>query len=165
MLDDIIKACRNPKIQVVTPIVVFVAVLLLMLASFDYSIAPYIVYPEEEYQLLEEEAEKMLAQDGFDSQYVDTIEYEAKSDILRVKLNTTNATLQMNFSDYGEEKESVEVERLMSKGIFLILGITLVIGHYLLYSIFFLLLAMLAFKLLEHVCLKIQRRRENQTNI
>ena len=58
MLDDIIKACRNPKIQVVTPIVVFVAVLLLMLASFDYSIAPYIVYPEEEYQLLEEEAEK-----------------------------------------------------------------------------------------------------------
>ena len=100
MVDDIIKVCQNPKLQLAVPIVALVAVLFFTFAAFDYSIMPYVVYPEEEYQLLEEEAEKMLAQDSFDSQYVDTIEYEPKNDILRVKLNTANATVQMNFSEY-----------------------------------------------------------------
>ena len=160
MVDDIIKACRNPKIQVVTPIVVFVAVLLLMITSFEYSIAPYFAYPEEEYKFLEEEAENILAKDNFNSQYVDTIEYEVKNGNLRVKLNANNVNLQMSVSDYGEENQSVEIYKA-SKASFWFLGIMRVLLHYFLASLILLLFTMLGFKLLEYVCVKIQRRREN----
>lgn len=164
MVDDIIKACRNPKIQVVTPIVVFVAVLLLMITSFEYSIAPYFAYPEEEYKFLEEEAENILAKDNFDSQYVDTIEYEVKNGNLRVKLNANNVNLQISVSDYGEANQSVEIYKA-SKASFWFLGIMRILLHYFLASLILLLFTMIGFTLLEYVCVKIQHRRENKTNI
>ena len=164
MVDDIIKACRNPKIQVVTPIVVFVAVLLLMITSFEYSIAPYFAYPEEEYKFLEEEAEKILVQNNFNSQYVDTIEYEVKNGNLRVKLNANNVNLQMSVSDYGEENQRVEIYKA-SKASFWFLGIMRLLLHYFIASLILLLFTMIGFELLEYVCVKIQRMRENETNI
>lgn len=164
MLDDIIRACRNPKIQVIAPIVVFVFVLLIMLASFDYSIAPHFAYPEEEYKFLEEEAEKILVQNNFDSQYIDTIEYEAKNGILRVRLNANNVNLRMSISEYGEENQSVEIYRANKVSLWIVGTLTLLL-HYFINSLLLLLLTMLGFKLLEHVCLKVQRRRENKTNI
>ena len=160
MVDDIIKACRNPKIQGVTTIVVLGFVLLLMLFSFDYSIAPHFAYPEEEYKLLEEEAEKILSEGTFDSQYVDTIEYKPANDTLQVTLRTNNASLRINCSEYGEENQSVEIYR-MSKGSVYFVGTLKVIILYLLYSGVALLWTIFAFNILEHVCLKIKRRREN----
>lgn len=69
-------------------------------------------YPEANYQILEAEVERMVAENDFTSIYNLTIDrYHNKSNNLNFSLSLDLATIDINISNLGEENQTVTINR------------------------------------------------------
>lgn len=69
-------------------------------------------YPEQEYQNLEDEAEKMILNHNFETDYRFTInDYDSESNDFEMELHGDKATIEIEVENYGESNQSYEVKR------------------------------------------------------
>ena len=90
-----------------------IALLLFILGStfiLKYDLIDY--YPESDYQILETEVERMIAENDFTSTYNLTINYyNSKTNSLEFSLGHGLATTNTNISNLGQENQTVETNR------------------------------------------------------
>lgn len=95
------------------PIIGGIALLLFILGStfiIKYNLIDY--YPEANYQILETEVERMIAENDFNSTYNLTINhYNSKTNSLEFSLGLGLATTNTNISNLGQENQTIETTR------------------------------------------------------
>lgn len=114
-------------------------------------------YPKEEYKLLEEEAFRLASNHTFDTKYHYTItNYDPESKVLIFDLtdetSTNIVTVTVTIDNYNDKDESIDIERETNNTFFYItkqilafilipiaIAFMLVLGIYILYSIFWLI--------------------------
>ena len=100
--------------------------------GFNDLVKPFLVYPEEEYQMLEKEAERIIDEQTLNTEFKHDVNYsntlESKS--IEIKLWDKNACVIIDVDNYDETTESITVSRNMLKnaGYYIIGILTLIFG-------------------------------------
>lgn len=91
----------------------------IFIVGFNDLVKPIFVYPEKEYQLLENEAQRIIDEQTLNTEFKHDITYsntlESKS--IEVKLFGDGASVVINVENYGEETENVNVYRNQPTGV------------------------------------------------
>ena len=98
----------------IAAIIFFTIALFIGVTKFE-TVREFIIYPEEEYCLLEAEAERLINNNSFETEYSYEIvasNNENKKHI-EMKISTNFANVKINFENFGTPEELVSVERML----------------------------------------------------
>lgn len=123
--------------------------------GFNDFVKPIFVYPEKEYQLLENEAQRIIDEQTLNTEFKHDVNYsntlENKS--VDVKIYGDRASVVIEVDNYGEETESVNVYRSQSNGVmYHIINFVVLILVILLFAAYLFAFVMLVLFILGVVC-------------
>lgn len=88
--------------------IVFI-ITLLVLAFADYDM--FFVYPEENYQFLEAEANRMISSNDFNTEYELELKYNNQSNSIEFQLDGYSIYVRANVNNYGESNQDITIQR------------------------------------------------------
>lgn len=123
--------------------------------GFNDLVKPIFVYPEDEYQLLENEAQRIIDEQTLNTEFKHDVNYsntlENKS--VDVKIYGDGASVVIEVDNYGEETESVNVYRSQSNRVmYHIQNFVVVILVILLFAAYLFVFVMLVLFIIGAVC-------------
>lgn len=104
------KCAKSKRLGIGICIVIFVISCIYLVADIGYTELFY--YPEEEYQLLEDEARLILEKNDLETEYeLEITSYNNKTNELSFDLKTKNATVSISVNNYLKDNQVITVER------------------------------------------------------
>lgn len=114
MLRKIKNFCCHRDLPTWTCFICFIITILVMVTfGFNDFVKPCFVYPEEEYQMLESEAWRIIDEKTLNTEVKHTIEYNnnLESKDIEIKLQGENASVIITVDNYGEDTQTISVNR------------------------------------------------------
>lgn len=112
-------------------IFILMLALALMFCILDFdSLKSVLTYPEEDYQALRAEANRIVSERNFESEYMDRFESERKENntiSLRIVLNKNLASVIIYFNNYGAVDEEIKINEEFTSNSYFITMVCLLI--------------------------------------
>ena len=170
MLRKIVKVCVH-KDMPTWAFMICIIITLSFVFTFGYIdlVEPCLSYPEEEYQMLESEAQRIIAEKTLDTEVKHSIQYEndIESKNFELTLKGDRISVSISVDDFGGDNQSLSVTRDYTNAfdykltnIFTIIMMSLMFG-FLCGLIVFLVLTMIGFicDLIDSILYKIRKRK------